>query len=113
VRQVRGARPEGAAAGDGQPAPAEGEPAAEVEEAFEELVVVDSAGRLQVPKDYLQRLGIKGRVRLEIRDGEIVIQPAQSTVEAHEAEKLASQMATAPRRHGLRGIFGRQGQGRH
>ena len=40
---------------------------------FEELVVVDAAGRLQVPKEYLQRLNIRGRVRLELRENEIAI----------------------------------------
>jgi ABC-type lipoprotein export system ATPase subunit len=44
--------------------------------ALEELVVVDSAGRLQVPREYLQRLRIAGRVRLELREGEIAIHPA-------------------------------------
>jgi putative ABC transport system ATP-binding protein len=36
---------------------------------FEELVVLDSAGRLQIPKDYLKRFNIKGRARLEITGG--------------------------------------------
>jgi putative ABC transport system ATP-binding protein len=67
---------------------------------FEELVVVDSAGRLQVPKEYLQRLDIKGRVRLELRDGEIAIHPAESGAKAHETETLASELAMAPRRRG-------------
>jgi len=67
---------------------------------FEELVVVDSAGRLQVPKEYLHRLNIKGRVRLELRDDEIAIRPAESVSEAHEAGKLASELAMTPRRGG-------------
>ncbi|MCX6028400.1 MAG: ABC transporter ATP-binding protein [Chloroflexi bacterium] len=71
---------------------------------FEELVVVDSAGRLQVPKEYLQRLAIKGRVRLELREGEIAIQPVQSATEAHEAEKLAAELATTPQARGRRDV---------
>jgi len=74
---------------------------------FEELVVVDSAGRLQVPKEYLQRLNIKGRVRLELREGEIAIQPAQSATEAHEAEKLATELAAAPQVRGVAGLLRR------
>jgi len=69
--------------------------------AFEELVVVDSAGRLQVPKEYLQRLSIKGRVRLELREGEIAIHPAQSAGEAQDAERLTTELASAPRAHGV------------
>jgi ABC-type lipoprotein export system ATPase subunit/bifunctional DNA-binding transcriptional regulator/antitoxin component of YhaV-PrlF toxin-antitoxin module len=76
--------------------------------AFEELVVVDSAGRLQVPKEYLQRLDIKGRVRLELREGEIAIRPAQSAAEAHEAEKLAAELAIAPKARGIAGWLRRR-----
>ncbi|RQW91744.1 MAG: ATP-binding cassette domain-containing protein, partial [Geobacter sp.] len=75
---------------------------------FEELVVVDSAGRLQVPKEYLQRLNIKGRVRLELREGEIAIQPAQGAAEAHEAEKLAAELATAPKGRGVASLLQRR-----
>lgn len=42
---------------------------------FEELVVLDSAGRLQVPKPYRESLGINDRVRMELREGELIIHP--------------------------------------
>jgi putative ABC transport system ATP-binding protein len=42
---------------------------------FEELVVLDSAGRLQIPRDYLESLNIGDRVRLELRDGQILVHP--------------------------------------
>lgn len=44
----------------------------------EELVVLDRAGRLQIPKEYLASLGIKGgdRVRVELEDGKIAIFPS-------------------------------------
>ncbi len=42
---------------------------------FEELVVLDSAGRLQIPRDYLEALNIGDRVRLELRDGQLMIHP--------------------------------------
>ncbi len=71
---------------------------------FEELVVVDSAGRLQVPKEYLQQLNIKGRVRLELREGEIAIQPAESAAEAHEAEMLSAELTSAPKPRWSRGL---------
>ena len=41
----------------------------------EELVLLDKAGRLQIPKEYLAGLGIKGgdRVRVELEDDRISI----------------------------------------
>ena len=42
---------------------------------FEELVVLDGAGRLQIPREYLEKLDIGDRVRLELRDGDILIRP--------------------------------------
>lgn len=40
-----------------------------------EWVVLDSAGRLQVPKDYLQRYNIQRRVELELTEHGILIRP--------------------------------------
>jgi putative ABC transport system ATP-binding protein len=45
------------------------------EEHFEELMVLDSAGRLQIPKTYREALKIGGRVRMEMADGHLVIHP--------------------------------------
>lgn len=42
---------------------------------FEELVVLDSAGRLQIPREYLEALNIGDRVRLEMKEECILIQP--------------------------------------
>ena len=41
----------------------------------EELVVLDRAGRLQIPKEYLEALGIRGgdKVRVELEDGKISV----------------------------------------
>ena len=45
-----------------------------VEEVQDEYAVLDKAGRLQLPRDMLDKLGVSGnRVRMEMRDGEIVI----------------------------------------
>jgi ABC-type glutathione transport system ATPase component len=49
---------------------------AEEEATHDEYVVLDSAGRLQVPRDYLDRLGIKDRrVLLELDGDHIKIVP--------------------------------------
>lgn len=51
------------------------EPQLQEPQEFEELVVLDRAGRLQIPRDYLESLDIGDRVRLELRDGHILISP--------------------------------------
>ena len=38
--------------------------------------MLDSAGRLQIPKDYLQRVNIKSRVTLEVTEEGILIRAA-------------------------------------
>ena len=52
------------------------------EPAGEELAVLDRAGRLQLPKEYLSALGIKGgdKVKVELEDNGIVIRTRSSTV---------------------------------
>ena len=46
----------------------------EVEEVQDEYAVLDKAGRLQLPADMLKKLGVAGnRVRMEMKDGEIII----------------------------------------
>jgi hypothetical protein len=58
------------------PQPEEAEPAVQARPAeFEELVVLDRAGRLQIPREYLETLDIGGRVRLELKEGQILIHP--------------------------------------
>jgi ABC-type lipoprotein export system ATPase subunit/antitoxin component of MazEF toxin-antitoxin module len=42
---------------------------------FEELIVLDSAGRLQLPRGYLEHLNIGDRVRVELTEGSIIIHP--------------------------------------
>lgn len=50
-----------------------GQPA---EEHLEELVVLDSAGRLQVPKAYREALNIGERVKMELVEDGVLIRPA-------------------------------------
>jgi putative ABC transport system ATP-binding protein len=45
-------------------------------ETHEEFTVLDQAGRLQLPRDYIERLGLKGRVVLEMDGDQIVVRPA-------------------------------------
>lgn len=72
------------------------------EDIYHELVVLDSAGRLQVPKEYLEMFAIRGRAQLEVTEEGILIRPAQVTQEA-QATKIAHREAeTAGGRIGLR-----------
>jgi len=80
----------------------------EIEEVFEELVVLDSAGRLQVPKDYLEQFDINRRVKLEVTDGGILIKPVDEADRKHieDTSSLDELMETAKGR-GLRGLVNR------
>ncbi len=44
------------------------------EDTHEELAILDKAGRVQIPKDYLTSLGVDGnKIKVELDDGKIVI----------------------------------------
>ncbi len=48
------------------------------EDHFEELIVLDSAGRLQIPKQFREDLGFENRVEMEVTEEGILIRPAQN-----------------------------------
>jgi len=62
------------------------------EEVFEELIVLDSVGRLQISKKYLDYFGIKARVRLELTEDGILIRPASLGAHMQHAEANASDL---------------------
>jgi putative ABC transport system ATP-binding protein len=70
----------------------EGEGDTGVEDDFHELVVLDSAGRLRVPKEYLEQFGIKGRVMLDLVEEGILIQPVPESVQAQAAEQYVGEL---------------------
>ena len=76
----------------------------EEEEHFEELVVLDSSGRLQIPKDLLQQFSIRGRALLDITDEGILIRPVES--ENAEAPELVAQEQAATSRLRQTGAIG-------
>jgi hypothetical protein len=59
--------------------------------------VLDSAGRLQIPKDYLQRGNIKSRVTLEMTEQGILIKPAGDGGHGPSAEDLGAALAANKR----------------
>ena len=79
----------------------------EEEEVFEELVVVDSAGRLQVPKEYLEEFNIQGRVQLEVVEDGILIKPAGRSDQRRVAETQVDELISAAKTRGIRGLLGR------
>ncbi len=66
------------------------------DETHVEWVVHDSAGRLQVPKDYLQRYNIHRRAELELTEHGILIRPVEQpdspapTIKADQAQSTTS-----------------------
>jgi bifunctional DNA-binding transcriptional regulator/antitoxin component of YhaV-PrlF toxin-antitoxin module len=98
---VRQAAPAGASA-EGQ-----GEEGAAQQDIYEELVVLDSAGRLQIPKEYLQQFNIQGRARLEVREDGNLIVPAGASGEDRLSETRAGELIPVARRRGLRDIIAR------
>ena len=71
---------------------------------FEELVVVDRAGRLHIPKEFLEQFSIQGRAQLEVTEQGILIRATESdrveveVTKQHETQNNANS--------GLLGRFG-------
>jgi putative ABC transport system ATP-binding protein len=63
-----------------------------VEKAFQELAVLDSAGRLQIPKDYLEKFEINGRAQLEVTEDGILVKAAPQSAPTQSAEELVTEM---------------------
>jgi len=84
-----------------------GDGKAPAEEIYEELIVLDSAGRLQIPKEYLQQFNIQGRARLEVTENGILIVPAATTSSDRLAESRAGDLIPVARRGGLRETLAR------
>ncbi|MCX7922803.1 MAG: ATP-binding cassette domain-containing protein [Clostridia bacterium] len=53
------------------------------EESHVELAVIDKAGRLQIPREYLESLGLKNRnkIKVELEDGRIILLPPDEAEE--------------------------------
>ncbi len=76
------------AAGNPEDGVEKGEATTETHVHLEELVVIDRAGRVHIPQEYLQQLNIKGRATVEITEDGILIRPtSQDRVEVQAARK--------------------------
>jgi putative ABC transport system ATP-binding protein len=104
---VRQSTPIPSANGDG-----ESEEIREAEEVFEELVVLDSAGRLQVPKEYLEQFNINRRVKLEVTEEGVLIKPVAEADRKRTEEATITELVSVTKARGLRGLFNRLRRGR-
>jgi putative ABC transport system ATP-binding protein len=80
------------------------------EETYEELVVLDRAGRLQIPKEFLEQFDIRGRAILDVTEDGILIRPAPQDRDAPELVIRKSSLETGPataRKGGIRGVWQR------
>jgi putative ABC transport system ATP-binding protein len=77
--------------GSAQPAGAQTSAAAIPPQKHIELTVVDSAGRLQIPKDLRTQFGIRHRVRLEATPEGVLIRPVE-TAHMETAEDMVDRM---------------------
>jgi ABC-type multidrug transport system ATPase subunit len=81
---------------------------AEEDHSFTELTVLDSAGRLQIPKEYREHFEIRRRVQLELQDDGIMIRPVVEQMDrSDDAETIVSELAEAKKANRLQKILGR------
>jgi putative ABC transport system ATP-binding protein len=60
-----------------------------------ELAVVDSAGRLQIPREYLEQFNIRRRVQVELTETGILIRPPEKEPHSHEHGLLPGEQELA------------------
>lgn len=95
---------------DGQPLNGDEEPE---EETFEELVVLDKAGRVHVPHEFLEELKIGKRARLELTPEGVLIKPIEdetdepTTEDGTGAEAQPDVEAAAPKSGRMDKFMGR------
>jgi ABC-type lipoprotein export system ATPase subunit len=60
-----------------------------------ELAVLDSAGRLQIPREYLEQFHIKRRVQMEMTEEGILIRPPEGNHHSQDSSLSSSEQITA------------------
>jgi AbrB family looped-hinge helix DNA binding protein len=65
-----------------------------------ELTVVDSVGRLQIPKDLREQFSIQDRVRLEAVEGGVFIRPVRAE-QKESVEEMVDRLEQGGRAHAL------------
>ncbi|MBC7316071.1 MAG: hypothetical protein H5T70_06605, partial [Chloroflexi bacterium] len=92
VRRLRTAEEEPAQEAEMTPSEHERQ-VAPIEEAFHEYVVLDYAGRLQIPREFLDALGISDRAQVELTEQGILIKPAAGLLDTTAQAARVSQVA--------------------
>jgi ABC-type lipoprotein export system ATPase subunit/bifunctional DNA-binding transcriptional regulator/antitoxin component of YhaV-PrlF toxin-antitoxin module len=78
------------------------------EHAFTELTVLDSAGRLQIPKEYREQFEIRRRVQLELVDDGILIRPVADRMDrSDDTEAIVTELTEAKKTNRLQKFIGR------
>jgi putative ABC transport system ATP-binding protein len=93
----------------GERKPEETEASKEAEADYHEYVVLDAAGRLQVPRQYLEQFDIGDRVTVEATEAGILIRPVagRQAAAAPLLSGLDEEEPPRPRRRDLRGWWAR------
>jgi ABC-type lipoprotein export system ATPase subunit len=71
-------------------------------ETHDEFVVLDGAGRLQIPREYLDKLSIKKKVHLELDGDQIIIRPIPAEDDQDGQTDRRKGKDSPPRRWGFR-----------
>lgn len=82
----------------------------QIENCCEELVVLDKAGRVHIPAEFLEQVQIQGRAKLELTADGILIRRVGETL-AQPQQAQSESEPEAQKRSGLRGFFGRRSTG--
>jgi ABC-type lipoprotein export system ATPase subunit/bifunctional DNA-binding transcriptional regulator/antitoxin component of YhaV-PrlF toxin-antitoxin module len=78
------------------------------EHTFTELTVLDSAGRLQIPKEYREHFEIRRRVQLEVQEDGILIRPVVVKMDRSEdAEAIVTELVESKKTNRLKKLVGR------
>ena len=84
-------------------------------DAYHEYVVLDYAGRLQLPREFLEKLGISDRAQVDLTEEGILIRPAaglnDTSAQAARLSDMAEQWGPQNRSRGLRGRLDGAGRG--
>ncbi len=80
----------------------------EDEHHFTELTVLDSAGRLQIPKEYREHFEIRRRVQLELQEEGILIRPVVDQMDkSDDAEAIVTGLSEAKNINRVQKLIGR------
>jgi ABC-type lipoprotein export system ATPase subunit/bifunctional DNA-binding transcriptional regulator/antitoxin component of YhaV-PrlF toxin-antitoxin module len=78
------------------------------EHTFTELTVLDSAGRLQIPKEYREHFEIRRRVQLELQEDGILIRPVVVKMDRSEdAEAIVTELVESKNTNKLKKLVRR------